>query len=232
MEDKKNKTILIKGTDVHSIRMDAGCLPDITAYTYYLVDNTLINEIEKQKIPTKYIINKGATILIWNDGTKTIVKRSEEDEYDKVKGFLWAYFQKHSGLSKNKANEYLKSLVDEDDLKAIKLIQNGKISETLVDGINGMTNALKNMANSLIGYKKVKIVHTGLAYTAYKDWINTYFPKYKKDWVCDSCDYDKSKTYNLIGTAKHTMYDYELALIQDPDSKQVFIFRKDGLEEV
>ncbi len=64
-------------------------------------------------MPKKYIINKGATILFWNDGTKTIVKKSKEDKYDKRIGFLTAYFQKNSGLSKNKANKYLDSLIEE-----------------------------------------------------------------------------------------------------------------------
>ena len=66
-------------------------------------------------LPKKYIINKGATILFWNDGTKTIVKKAKHDEYNKRLGFLTAYFQKTSGLSKSKANKYLDSLVDEDD---------------------------------------------------------------------------------------------------------------------
>ena len=64
-------------------------------------------------LPKKYIINHNATILFWNDGTKTIVKKSKDDEYNKKIGFLWAYFQKNSGLSKTKANEYLDNLEDD-----------------------------------------------------------------------------------------------------------------------
>lgn len=71
------------------------------------------NDIRK---PKRYIINKGATILFWEDGDKTIVKRSKDDEYNKRLGFLTAYFQKHSGLTKNQANKYLANLQDEDDL--------------------------------------------------------------------------------------------------------------------
>ena len=66
--------------------------------------------------PKRYIINKGATILFWEDGTKTIVKRSKDDEYNKRLGFLTAYFQKHSGLTKNQANKYLANLQDEEEL--------------------------------------------------------------------------------------------------------------------
>ena len=66
------------------------------------------------KLPSRYIINKGATILFWKDGTKTIVKKSKDDKYDKRLGFLTAYFQKNCGMSKNKANKYLDSLIEEE----------------------------------------------------------------------------------------------------------------------
>ena len=62
------------------------------------------------RLPKKYILNQDACILFWSDGKKTIVKRSEDDIQDPVKGFLWAYFQKHSGLSKTKANKYLREI--------------------------------------------------------------------------------------------------------------------------
>jgi len=70
---------------------------------------------KKEKLPKRYIINKGATILFWSDdkSDKTIVKRSKDDKYDKRLGFLTAYFQYHSGLSKNKANKYLDNLEEE-----------------------------------------------------------------------------------------------------------------------
>ena len=65
-------------------------------------------------VPVKYIINKGATILFWGDGEKTIVKRSKDDKFDKEKAFLWAYFLKHCGMSRSKANKYLRDLEVED----------------------------------------------------------------------------------------------------------------------
>lgn len=74
---------------------------------------------EKENLPKKYIINKNAVILFWKDGTKTIIKRQSEDEYNKKLGFLIAYFQKNSGLSRNQANKYLDSLIDEEEEKNI-----------------------------------------------------------------------------------------------------------------
>ena len=69
-------------------------------------------EEKKKKLPERYIINEGATILFWDkEGKKkTIVKRSKDDEFNKRLGFLIAYFQYHSGLSKTKANRYLDNL--------------------------------------------------------------------------------------------------------------------------
>ena len=80
---------------------------------------TLTTNSNHVHLPRKYIINKEATILFWNDGTKTIIKRKNDDEYNKILGFLWAYFQKTSGLSKTKANEYIKNLLDEEEIQKI-----------------------------------------------------------------------------------------------------------------
>lgn len=102
----------------------------------------------KKNLPKKYIINKGATILFWEDGTKTVVKRAKDDEYNKIMGFLWAYFQKTSGLSRTKANEYLRGLVDADDLKAIEFIKSGELNNVMSDVAEGLSNALKNIADS------------------------------------------------------------------------------------
>lgn len=61
-------------------------------------------------LPEGVIINKDAAILFWDDGTKTVVRRAENDKPNKRVAFLNAYFQKMSGLSKNQANRYLDRL--------------------------------------------------------------------------------------------------------------------------
>lgn len=78
-----------------------------------------INKKEKLKVPMpkKYIINHGATVLIWDDGDKTVVKRCTDDEFNKRLGFLTAFFQHYSGMSKNKANKFLAELKVEDEEK-------------------------------------------------------------------------------------------------------------------
>lgn len=68
-------------------------------------------------MPKKYIINHGATVLMWDDGDKTVVKRCADDEFNKRLGFLTAFFQHYSGMSKNKANKFLAELEVEDEEK-------------------------------------------------------------------------------------------------------------------
>ena len=59
-------------------------------------------EIKSNNIK-KYIINKGATIIFWDDGDKTVSKRQQEDEFDKELGFLFAYFyKKYKGSNASK----------------------------------------------------------------------------------------------------------------------------------
>lgn len=48
----------------------------------------------------KVIFNKPATIIIWNDNTKTVVKCTENDVWDAEKGFVMAYLKKIIGVAK------------------------------------------------------------------------------------------------------------------------------------
>jgi len=86
-------------------------------------------------LPKRYIIKKDATVLIWENGEKTIVKRTNEDNFDKRLGFLYAYFQKTSGLSRNKANKYIEELVEEKTKEQIK-------EEKIMKRINDMIDTL------------------------------------------------------------------------------------------
>lgn len=103
-----------------------------------VINGVRVPTLKSLSKPTKYIINKGATILFWADGSKTVVKRTSEDEHNKRLAFLTAYFQKHCGLSKNQANKYLDSLMDEDELKDLEFISN-----------NGITNLLDSLGKSI-----------------------------------------------------------------------------------
>lgn len=48
-------------------------------------------------VPKKVIFHDPATIVLWTDGTKTVVKCSEGDTYDPEKGFMLCYLKKLLG---------------------------------------------------------------------------------------------------------------------------------------
>ena len=58
----------------------------------------------------KVIFNEPATIIFWNDGTKTVVKCQEGDEYDKEKGFAMCITKKFFG-NKSNFNNVMKEWV-------------------------------------------------------------------------------------------------------------------------
>ena len=45
----------------------------------------------------RVIFNDPATIILWNDGSKTVVKRSDDDVWDSEKGFCMAVIKKLYG---------------------------------------------------------------------------------------------------------------------------------------
>ena len=105
------KPLTICGKTIEDYYRDLERLNSVYTYGIWSTYDNKPNNLKDLK---RYIINENATILFWGDGTKTVVKRNPEDTYDKRIGFLIAYFQYTSGLSKNKANKYLDNLVEED----------------------------------------------------------------------------------------------------------------------
>ena len=65
------------------------------------------------KLPTSVFFNKKkkATTLLFDDEV-FVVKCDTKDTYNKRIGFLEAYFQAQSGMSKTQANKYLRELVE------------------------------------------------------------------------------------------------------------------------
>ena len=63
--------------------------------------------------PKKVIINDPATIIFWDDGTKTVVKCDSEDEFDKEKGILYAALKKLS--TKKTYNDILRAIDSTED---------------------------------------------------------------------------------------------------------------------
>lgn len=77
---------------------------------------------EKNPDPHEFIreiknvyFNDPATVVIWNDGTKTIVRCSENDFYDPEKGLAMAIVKKVYGNDNSFHKIFKKWLPDEDD---------------------------------------------------------------------------------------------------------------------
>ena len=59
--------------------------------------------------PVKVIFNNPATIVIWSDGTKTVVKRQKGDRYNKETGLALCYVKKFCGDNTSRGlNDILK----------------------------------------------------------------------------------------------------------------------------
>lgn len=71
-------------------------------------DNNFFNFKEIKRI----VANKNATIVFWSDDTKTIVKRNKNQQNNHELAILYAYFIKHSNLSKTSAKKVIQALVD------------------------------------------------------------------------------------------------------------------------
>lgn len=63
----------------------------------------------------KVIFNPPATIILWNDGTKSVVKCQNGEEYVSEKGFVMAYLKKMLGNDNTFNKEIRKWVQDEAD---------------------------------------------------------------------------------------------------------------------
>ena len=61
----------------------------------------------------KVIFNEPATIIIWDDGTKTVVKAQKGEVFDKEKGLAMAVVKKAFGNNGNYYNEFKKWIPEE-----------------------------------------------------------------------------------------------------------------------
>lgn len=74
----------------------------------------------------------------------------------------------------------------------------------------------------------VAVINIGQTYTRYSTW--TGLTDYKNHFVVGK-DPIENKTYKVLNVAKHNDKSCKLALIQDPDTTQVFIVGVDGLKK-
>ena len=78
------------------------------------------------------------------------------------------------------------------------------------------------------------VIDNWLSYNMYDEWIEHNFPNYIEDFVFehDFGDIQPDRLYKIIGKAPHLVSPKTmLYLIQDTDTKQVFIIEEDGIEK-
>lgn len=83
----------------------------------------------------KVIFNGPATIIIWKDGTKTVVKCMDGDDYDREKGFMMAIIEYLLGGTKGDVKRFFKKHIPEEESVLIG-------SEDIKDVISSMMNSV------------------------------------------------------------------------------------------
>ena len=86
------------------------CMLDSSLYAYFKPNTTKLPEIKD------VIFNEPATIVMWNDGTKTVVKCQEGEGYDPEKGMAMAISKKALGNKGNYCEVFKKWLPEEEEV--------------------------------------------------------------------------------------------------------------------
>ena len=119
IEDYVKKAIIKNGNSWYgSCESFAVLMETLNPYNKYpkvsLTDviRDLIEQVEDKTMPSikRVIFNDSATIIIWNDNTKTVVKCQSGDLYDPEKGFVMAYLKRLLG-NKNEFNKEINKWV-------------------------------------------------------------------------------------------------------------------------
>ena len=93
---------------------------------------------------TNVIFNNPATIVFWSDGTKTVVKCDERDEFDPEKGLAMAICTKHVGGGIY--NDIFKKWIPKEETPEIEI--DGQIT---MDAIAEKFEKLAKAAKSMFG---------------------------------------------------------------------------------
>lgn len=101
-----------------TIELDPNCISflatdpfTIPSYTTSVTYGTLGKYLLRPKIE-KVIFNPPATVILWKDGSRTIVKTQNGEPFDKEKGFVMAYLKRLLG-NDNTFNKEIHKWVDE-----------------------------------------------------------------------------------------------------------------------
>jgi hypothetical protein len=137
-------------------------LPDVFAASNRYQGKT----VGKYAIPEikNVYFNDPVTVVIWNDGTKTIVRCQPGDTYSKETGLALCIAKKYLG-NKGNFNEVFKKWIPEETEPVEETIE-------VEDEETGAINLLRS-GDIRVG-DKVRVVRFGQTYTTYRDWLEDH----------------------------------------------------------
>ena len=103
--ETKNNISLKMTTDTFLQKSILNSIYGVTSCKIMEDDKETNNRLPKIK---KVIFNKPATIVLWADGTKTVVKAQEKERFNKEKGLAMAIAKKVLGNQGNYYDEFKK----------------------------------------------------------------------------------------------------------------------------
>ena len=134
------------------------------------------NEVARNPEIENVIFNDPATVVMWSDGTKTVVKCQPGDTYSKETGLALCIAKKYLG-NKGNFNEVFKQWIPE-EIEPVE--EDEDIFEEYddspeEDAETGAIN-LKRSDDILVG-DKVRVVNYGQTYSSYSDWVERHVKK-------------------------------------------------------
>lgn len=195
-------------------------IPDVFAQS-----NAVARRIGRNPEIKKVIFNDPVTVVIWEDGTKTVVKCQPGDTYSKETGLALCIAKKYLG-NKGNFNEVFKKWIPEETEPVEKV----KEVDEVEDAVTGAINLLRS-GDIRVG-DKVRVVRFGQTYTTYHDWVELH--------VIDPADAAKWDQGSLvedgdIGVVKYLAshertWEGDIAYVEI-DNK-CYMIHVDGIEKV
>lgn len=126
----------LKGDWTVAVKLKGSCTPPINLNTFKSTME-IVNQNDKKRndinftdgrtIPDKVIFNGDNTVVVYGD-KKIVLHKSEEDKYDPVYAFLYAYFIHNSGCTKTQASKVM-NVISETAKKEEKKTVQDKVNE-------------------------------------------------------------------------------------------------------
>lgn len=135
--EKAEELRIIKEKEEEKVRLFKNIISSTLSETLYGVPNVPLRRPQIEKV----IFNNPATIVMWTDGTKTIVK-CENEAFDEEKGLAMAISKKILGNKGNYYNEFKRWLPEKEE-----------VCVSLDEAIENATENFKKLSNKFKSLK-------------------------------------------------------------------------------